>query len=150
MIHTYLCRAPRTTTTGTTTDGASTVLPTNPLFLSLSLSLSHTHTHTCSFEHSHSRFVSLPFLFLCSSLAFRTRLVLPPLMPAWQYGGPGRKAGRQPASQPASQPPGTARVPLAFARSGLLIRTRRCASRARAVSTLPLKITTRMPRETKA
>lgn len=42
------------------------------------------------------------------------------------------------------------RVPLAFARSGLLIRPRRCASRARAVSTLPLKSTTRMPRETKA
>lgn len=42
------------------------------------------------------------------------------------------------------------RVPLAFARSGLLIRPRRCASRARAVSTLPLKSATRMPRETKA
>lgn len=50
-------------------------------------------------------------------------------------GRPGRQAGR---------------VPLAFARSGLLIRPRRCASRARAVFTLPLKSATRMPRETKA
>ena len=102
MIHTYLCRAPRTTTTGTTTDGASTVLPTNPLFLSLSLSLSHTHTHLLVRTLSLSlRSASFSLSLFFASVSHSTRATTP-------YAGVAirrtRQESRKAASQPASQP----------------------------------------------
>lgn len=97
MIHTYLCRAPRTTTTTDTgtTAGASTVLPsdqpTNPS-PSLSLSLSP--------EHSHSRFLSFSRSFFLARLAAGS--VLPLALTASED-----QAGKQEAEAD--------RVPLAFA-----------------------------------
>lgn len=153
MIHTYLCRAPRTTTTttaGTTTAGASTVLPSDqptsqpanqPLLLFLF------RQNTLALDAS--LLLSSPLLSSFSLLrASRGAARATPYARAARR--PWSRRGRQ-ESEPARQSQASfARVPLAFARSGLLIRTRRCASRARAVSTLPLKTTTRMPRETKA